>query len=739
MLTISRPARRLLPAWLMLCGPVLAQEPAEADRLRAEVEALLTDFHAAAAEADGDRYFGCLREDAVILGSAPGERFSVEELRALVLPVFSGGTGWKTIPYEQNVWVSEDGTTAWFDEKLLRESEVDYRTSGVLRRGAEGWKLVQVCGAFPVPDERALELAEELREVLPVPKRSIPARSEVAAALEELYRAGAEADLEGYLDRLSEDAVMLGTDVHGRFTRSDIREWLEPYFAAGQRIGSRLLVLRVTEAVDGRFAWFDSLSEKPELCLLRGSGLMRREEGKWRVVHHDLAFLIPNDMLGLVTGPSPFLTPVAPAALREDLHLLRETLEGRHPALYVYETKEDMDRLFDEALARIDAPMTPLEFETLIAPLVARAHCVHTCIQLPGPHHVARLSSSTFLPADPQVIDGRLYVRTSYVDEGTLLEPGAEILRINGLAAPEVIARLMANVPSDGGIESLKLWEVNFRFHLHYATHIGSPERFDLRVRPFGSEGVQELSVPALSYAQWRTAVEERGPALPPWPSQELETRILRDEDLAILAHPTFGPTDEARFTRELREFFARLDEAGIGKLIVDLRQNPGGKPSQGALLVSYLAEEPFTYFRFDPEKNSPFDAFALRTFTRPREPAEHRFRGRIFVLIGGRSTSTAGHVLSLLKQQGRVVMIGQESGATWTCNDNSKAITLPATGIRVKIARTTYQAAVTGLPPGVGVQPDHEVHRTVEDMLAGRDAEMELARRLAREGDSGR
>jgi len=516
-----------------------------------------------------------------------------------------------------------------------------------------------------------------------------------------------------------------------------VRELLEPRFAAGMGLETKLRVLHLTEAADGRFAWFDSLVEKPGLCVLRGSGLMRREEEGWKCVHHDLVFLVPNDALDLIAGPGPFLTPVEPAALREDFALLRKTLEDWHPALYVYETKEDLDHLFDETLARIDGPMTPLELETLIAPLVARVHCVHTRIQLPVPHYMARLRSATFLPVDPQVIDGRLYVRTCYLDESrerALLAPGAEILRIGDLSAAELISRLMASVPSDGGIESQKLWEVNFRFHLHHAICFGSPERFGLRVRPHGSEEVHDLSVPALGYEQWRVAVEARGPELPPWPSHVLETRILPEENLAILVHPTFGPPDEERFTRELEGFFTRLEEKAIGNLIVDLRQNPGGEPSQGALLVSYLAEEPFTYFCFDPEENSPLDAFALRAFTRPREPAEHRFRGRVFVLIGGRNTSTAGHVLSLLKQQGRVEMIGQPSGATFTCNDNSKEIELPATGLRVKIARTTYLAAVTSLPPGVGVQPDHDVRRTVWGMLADLDVEMEVALKLVRE-----
>ncbi len=736
-----RAACWLLIGTLAVTRSAFPQAAARTDELRTQVEALLTNFHDAAADADGERYFGCLREDAILLGSAPGERFTVEQFRALVQPGFAAGQGWKTVPYEQNVGVSADGTTAWFDERLHRANGAEFRVSGVLRRDAEGWKLVLVNATFPVPNERVAELAKKVRGLLPRPARSIPADSEPAAMLDAFHRAGREADLEGYLGYLAQEAVILGSDVGERFTREQVRRALESWFASGQGLETELVAVNATESEDGRFAWFDARLDKPSLCEMRGSGLLRREADGWKLVHYDFAFVIPNGLIELVTGPSPFRRPVDAGALREDFALLRRTLEEWHPALYVYESQEEIDRLFDETLARVDAPMTPLEFETLIGPVVARVHCSHTRIQLRGPHYAARMHSSTFLPVDPQVIDGRLWVRTSYVDqtaarESSLLVPGTELLEIDGRPARAIINQLVAVIPADGHIRTLPLWELNWRFHLHYATHFGSPERFALRVRTPGSDQVHELSVPALSFAQWRAAVDEFGPRAPGWPLDELETQILPDEDLAILLHPNFRPSQPEEFSRELEEFFVRIGEEGIGNLIVDLRPNAGGDPERGSELVSYLTDEPYVYFRLDPEQNSVLDALALRSFTQAREPAEHFFHGRIFVLIGGRNTSTAGHVLSLLDQQGRVVLIGEESGATWTCNDNSKEITLPATNIRVKIARTTYQAAVTGLPPGVGVQPDHVVQRTVEDMLGGRDPAMDRARRLARESD---
>jgi hypothetical protein len=331
------------------------------------------------------------------------------------------------------------------------------------------------------------------------------------------------------------------------------------------------------------------------------------------------------------------------------------------------------------------------------------------------------------------VIDGRLFVRTSYA-QSPVLAPGTEILAINGLAAKEVIRRLLSVISSDGRIASHRLAMLNDGFNHLYATHLGSPSEFELCIREPDSERSQDLLVPALDSSGWNLAVREYGPRPPPGPGKELETRVLAEEDVALLIHSSFRPAVPEAFERSLEAFFSRIDTEGIGNLIVDLRRNPGGDPQQGALLVSYLVPKPFTYFRFDPEKNSLLDAFALRKFTKPRPPAGHHFRGRIFVLIGGRNTSTAGHVISLLKQQGRVVFVGQESGATWTCNNNSKDVLLPASGIRVRIARTTYQAAVAGLPPGVGIRPDHEVTQTVEAMLAGRDLTLELALKLASE-----
>lgn len=299
---------RLLCACLPLLGslvlplPARGQEPVDGGRLGAQVESFLTGLHAAAAAADADRYLSHFREDAIILGTAPGERFTLAVLRTMVVQDFSKGRGWKTVPFEQHVRVSEDGGTAWFDERLRRETGRGLRATGVLRRGADGWKVVQLNNVFPVPNERVVDLGARLRKAIPMPPLSIPKDSPAASALLGFHRAGAEADLERHLGFLSADAILLGTDASERFTRSGGRAFLEPYFAIGKGIDTHVVVLHLTEGEEGHFAWFDARLDKPSLCELRGSGLLRRDDEGWKIVHYNRAFVIPNNLIEFATG-----------------------------------------------------------------------------------------------------------------------------------------------------------------------------------------------------------------------------------------------------------------------------------------------------------------------------------------------------------------------------------------------------------------------------------------------------
>jgi ketosteroid isomerase-like protein len=127
------------------------------------VEAVLDEFHSAAAAADEGRYLATLTDDMVFLGTAPGERWVGSEWRDFVHSYFSLGKGWAYEPSERSVVVAPDSTTAWFDETVGNDHYGTCRGSGVLRQEGDTWRIAQYNLTIPVPDELAPELVARIR------------------------------------------------------------------------------------------------------------------------------------------------------------------------------------------------------------------------------------------------------------------------------------------------------------------------------------------------------------------------------------------------------------------------------------------------------------------------------------------------------------------------------------------------------------------------------------------------
>jgi ketosteroid isomerase-like protein len=129
------------------------------------VKAMLLDFHRAAAEAQGERYFSHVASDAILMGTDASERWTVAQLKALVEPSFAKGVGFTTLPFEQHVYLAAGGTFAWFDERLRSTKYGEMRSSGVARKTDGKWQIVHYNRAFPIPNELVKDLVKKISEV----------------------------------------------------------------------------------------------------------------------------------------------------------------------------------------------------------------------------------------------------------------------------------------------------------------------------------------------------------------------------------------------------------------------------------------------------------------------------------------------------------------------------------------------------------------------------------------------
>jgi len=117
------------------------------------INAVIDDWHAAAAKADEVRYFSHFAPDAVFIGTDASERWPVKEFRKYTHARFKAGTAWTIVPKERHVSVSADGKFAWFDEAVVSLKWGPSRGSGVLMLIGKEWKIAQYNYSVPIPND----------------------------------------------------------------------------------------------------------------------------------------------------------------------------------------------------------------------------------------------------------------------------------------------------------------------------------------------------------------------------------------------------------------------------------------------------------------------------------------------------------------------------------------------------------------------------------------------------------
>ncbi len=127
------------------------------------VASVLDSLHDAASKADEPRYFDLFTKDAIFYGTDDTERWTKDQFRDYAHPYFSKGQGWTYTVADRAVFFSEDGRTAWFDERLDNAKWGRCRGTGVLALHAGQWKIEQYNLLVPIPNDLLPEVAERIK------------------------------------------------------------------------------------------------------------------------------------------------------------------------------------------------------------------------------------------------------------------------------------------------------------------------------------------------------------------------------------------------------------------------------------------------------------------------------------------------------------------------------------------------------------------------------------------------
>jgi hypothetical protein len=409
----------------------------------------------------------------------------------------------------------------------------------------------------------------------------------------------------------------------------------------------------------------------------------------------------------------PSLSTIYPVEeLREDFQQL-VAITRQHPALHAFTDEVEYRQLVRQQAQKLNQPLAITDFYRVLMPLVTKIGCGHSALDF---ERIISDSSATVLPLRLVFHQGRGYVLGDY-SPAARLTAGTEITRINGKSIPALLAQLETYISTDGNNASLKKEQLNvLTFNALLAIEENFPKVYTLSYRLTEKDSIRQIVIPevaAQTFSKtYRATVK---------PDPELQFGMDTAKRVAILTVKSFNFYNQVdSFKRFVDDSFTKIKRAKINQLVLDLRYNGGGDPFCSAYLLTYLVQKPVPYFAH------PYPQY--ERLAQPMPLPRNRFTGPLYVLINGFCSSSTGHLCALLKSHGRGEFIGTETHGTYTCNDGSETFYLTNTGLEVRMARSIFQVAATGLPRFRGILPDNMVEPVPADWLTGNDPVMQFA-----------
>lgn len=124
-------------------------------------------------------------------------------------------------------------------------------------------------------------------------------KTEINTVVDAWHKAAADANFDTYFGLMTKDGVFIGTDATENWQNKDFRAFAKPYFNKGKAWSFTALERNIYLDKSKKIAWFDELLDtQMEIC--RGSGVLKKVKGKWKIAHYVLSIAIPNDNVSKV-------------------------------------------------------------------------------------------------------------------------------------------------------------------------------------------------------------------------------------------------------------------------------------------------------------------------------------------------------------------------------------------------------------------------------------------------------
>jgi len=474
--------------------------------------------------------------------------------------------------------------------------------------------------------------------------------------------------------------------------------------------------------------------------------------------------------------------PIAVAQLQKDVDYSYKKLKQLHPKLYWYISKEKLEYKFDSLKKSIQQPMTGLAFYKELSQVVKNVGQGHLEVAPSLPKFtkkeaqaINKKGKSPFSQFDFEYIDNKLIItknRSRYN-----IKANTEVISINSEKPSDLIALFSKRIASDGYNTTFfnRLSAMAFgKLYTNYKGNYQDSLRLVLKLEEkdslfvvkrdtFGLNSNQKMPKLSKKERKEKAKFNSKYGFNSDTKTFTRELKFLdKDSITAMISIKQFSNGNYHDFYEEA---FNILSLANTKNLIIDLRNNGGGRLNEIADLYSYLTLEPFVfiddyevvsktsflhmnyfkgsgyvtkffkilgapifyplfYFKTRKEENV---TYLSNRHSKLRKPEPNNFKGKIYVLINGGSFSASSIISSNLKSTQRAFFVGEETGGAYngTVAAQMPLVQLPNSKVNLRIGLALVSAAGKTNIEGRGVFPDKEILPTLEDRKSNIDPEL--------------
>jgi hypothetical protein len=422
------------------------------------------------------------------------------------------------------------------------------------------------------------------------------------------------------------------------------------------------------------------------------------------------------------------------AAVRDDLDAIWSALIDVGVDPFQTADRAVVERLYQESRKRMIADLTLREAWLAIAPVLGALNDGHVGLGYPDPlNAAARRFPLRFALSDTDAV----VVRS---DRTQTIPIGSTLVSVDGI--PAEIFRATALASLGGQTRALRRSRVTGSGPLASVALFGDKPSY--AVAWIASDGATHTAPIAARAATPGSA----DPVVAPY-----AYRTLENGSVGLIDYRSCE--DQQKFITFLTTTLDAINAAPIRALIVDIRQNGGGDSSLNDLLWENFSTKAFKQFggvavkscarlkrEYGREKyvryygQRAWDAADGTIFhdggdphadliVHPADNDPQWYKGKIYLLIGPATFSSAMSCALAAKDYGLATIVGEETGEPVESTGEVYTFTSPQLGLRAYLTTKVFLPPKPH-PPGQGVVPNVIVPTTLADRAAGRDPVLE-------------